>query len=127
MAAGRAGQGGCPTSPGATTRGRLARIPRHRHPCADQTFDQQADPSSVSVVSALGAGAYSHWRMGSSTIGVYFDNFCQVDQAIVEVYGRKRDRLAPFLDALAVAAGLHQTGMQIEIMRHHGRAQNAER
>ena len=28
---------------------------------------------------------------------------------------------------VAVAAGLHQAGMQIEIVRHHGRAEDAER
>ena len=41
--------------------------------------------------------------------------------------GGKFDRLALLLPALADEAGLHQAGMQIEIMRHDGRAQNAER
>ena len=43
------------------------------------------------------------------------------------VDGRERDRLALFLDALAIIAGLHQPRMQIEIMRHDGGPENAER
>ena len=37
------------------------------------------------------------------------------------------DRLAPVLDAFAEAARLHHAGMQIEVVRHHRRADDAER
>ena len=41
--------------------------------------------------------------------------------------GRELDRLALFLDALAEAARLHDARMQVQIVRHHGRADDAER
>src|SRR5215213_5049492 len=41
--------------------------------------------------------------------------------------GGELSRLALLLDAIAEAAGLHNTGMQIKIVRHHGGAKNTER
>ena len=40
---------------------------------------------------------------------------------------RELDRLAAVVDAVAEAARLHHAGMQVEIVRHHGRAEDAER
>ena len=46
---------------------------------------------------------------------------------MVESDGRELDRLAPVGDAVAEAPRLHHAGMQIEIVRHHRRAEDAER
>ena len=100
-----------------------------------------AMPNSVGAIARPSSGASSVcaspssatsvrpvlWKVAAARIRIEALISEREHQRDRRVDGREFQRLALLRKAVAIGAGLHDAGMQIEIVRHHGRAEDAER
>ena len=80
-----------------------------------------ASPSSATPVLPL------VWKVAAARIRIEALIVSANISATVESMVANLQRLALLRQRLAIGAGLHDAGMQVEIVRHHGGADDAER